>query len=134
MRTKSAFTLIELILVIVILGLLAAVVTPKMYSMTDTAYRSLAESMETSLKSGSTFYYGLTLHPPSSFYGWVALADGGSDLNIVRVGSDLRKHLADPQADVYNNGQIVLHFKNGLNAVYSIDPNSGVISASYTGP
>jgi len=56
MRNQKGFTLIELIMVIVILGILAAVVVPKFFDFTTDAHKANVESVIGTLKSGLEIY------------------------------------------------------------------------------
>jgi len=56
MRNQKGFTLIELIMVIVILGILAAVVVPKFFDFTTDAHKASVESVVGTLKSGLEIY------------------------------------------------------------------------------
>ncbi len=53
---KKGFTLIELIMVIVILGILAAVAVPKFFSMTGTAHTKHKEAVYGTFKSALQLY------------------------------------------------------------------------------
>lgn len=55
-RNNKGFTLIELIMVIVILGILAAVVVPKFFSFTTEAHTAHKESVLGAIKSGLNLY------------------------------------------------------------------------------
>lgn len=56
MRNQKGFTLIELIMVIVILGILAAVVVPKFFDFTTDAHKSSVQSVIGTIKSGLEIY------------------------------------------------------------------------------
>lgn len=54
---QSGFTLIELVVVIVILGILAAIALPRLISMEGEARTAVADSLYNSLRSGSNMVY-----------------------------------------------------------------------------
>ena len=55
--SKRAFTLVELVMVIVIIGLLAAVVTPKFTSMRDDAENAAEQATVAAVKTGIKLYH-----------------------------------------------------------------------------
>jgi len=72
-NTNKGFTLIELIMVIVILGILAAVAVPKFFAITDQAHTKNQEAVIGNIKSGLQLYaahqlvtYGSRSYPPAS--------------------------------------------------------------------
>jgi prepilin-type N-terminal cleavage/methylation domain-containing protein len=56
-RSQSGFTLIELIIIIVVLGILAAVAIPKYQDITNEAKTSACKGALGSLRSGISIYY-----------------------------------------------------------------------------
>lgn len=60
MRKKSGFTLIELVMVIVILGILAAVAVPTFFNLQDDAKRSAVKGALGGLRSGISIWYAKT--------------------------------------------------------------------------
>ena len=73
--TQKGFTLIELIIVIVLLGILAVTAAPKFLNLQDDARDSVLEGIAGSLESASSVIYGKALIADQ------AGATGGIDLN-----------------------------------------------------
>ena len=59
--TQQGFTLIELIIVIVLLGILAVTAAPKFLNLQDDARDSVLEGIAGSLESASSVVYGKAL-------------------------------------------------------------------------
>lgn len=57
-QTEQGFTLIELIVVIVILGILAATALPKFVDLTSDAYQATADGFGGALSSANSINYG----------------------------------------------------------------------------
>lgn len=57
MKKQSGFTLIELVIVIIILGILAATVLPKFINLQGDARQAVMNGLKSSLETASTFTY-----------------------------------------------------------------------------
>ena len=72
-RRRSAFTLIELVVVIVILGILAAVAIPKYIDLSDKAKEASCKAQRGTVASAAAMYYaskaaaGTTVTFPSTY-------------------------------------------------------------------
>jgi prepilin-type N-terminal cleavage/methylation domain-containing protein len=135
-RTSRGFTLVEIMIVVVILGILGAVVMGRYLNSTASAYDAHARTLEKSLQNGISMYQASYKRVPSYFWNWVAVSDGGSKRNFVRIDGSVRTMLSHPDAEVLtNNGRtLTLTYKNGLVASYVLDPDAGTITATYTEP
>lgn len=67
-RMKSAFTLVELVMVIVIIGLLAAVVTPKFASIKTEAQNAAESGTAAAVRSGINLAYMQSLAQGGNSY------------------------------------------------------------------
>jgi MSHA pilin protein MshA len=79
-RNSQGFTLIELIVVIVILGILAATVAPKYISLTSDAHTATLEAVKGSLEGASALVYSKSIIAgnQSQENGTIIINDGNS--------------------------------------------------------
>lgn len=96
MNNQKGFTLIELIVVIVILGILSAVAVPKFVDMQGEAKKAVLEGIRGSFKSAVMMAHGKCL---------VSNVIGDSTINV--EGSDVEVNLAYPDATTANLSDLV---------------------------
>jgi MSHA pilin protein MshA len=112
MRRQSGFTLLELVIVIVVLGILAALAIPRFISLQREARIAVIDSLFNSLRSGSNVIYA-----KSAAVGLSDLANSSVDIDGGPVGSgpNINTRFGYPQA---TGTDITLLFDN-LSARYN---------------
>ncbi|GLS90333.1 hypothetical protein GCM10007916_14000 [Psychromonas marina] len=101
MKKQSGFTLIELIIVIVILGILSAVAVPKFISIQSDAQESTMKGLKGALESASTLVNAK------------AKVEGLDDLEDAQLSSGIKTHWGYP-SDTQTNLRLVLDFTEGV--------------------
>ncbi|MCB1644173.1 MAG: type II secretion system protein [Pseudomonadales bacterium] len=76
-KQQSGFTIIELVVVIVLLGIMAATALPRFMDVTTEAHASVVNGVEGSLQSGTSLYHAQ----------WVAEGQPAKDTAITEYGS-----------------------------------------------
>ena len=83
-RARGGFTLIELIIVIVIVGILALVAIPRYFANIENARRAEANSTLRSIKEAIMAYYAVTnTLPASNTWPITAVMQDGGSMNMV---------------------------------------------------
>ncbi len=119
-RSRSAFTLVELVMVIVILGLLAAVVVPKFTDIRSEAVNAAEQGVVSAVRSGINMYHMAQLAQGNDAYPdkldnaqnaaasetnplFTEVIDGGvTDKNWKKTGTRTYKYLPNNHRYRYN--------------------------------
>jgi prepilin-type N-terminal cleavage/methylation domain-containing protein len=136
---NKGFTLIELILVIVILGIISIFAIPKYVSLQSESELSVAKGFGATLKEAASLYVsrmatrGWPDPQPNSFNSFVGFTEDASDLNMIHIDKSIKSLLKNPakRLDSHNMTVITFEFKGGGTATYTIDPATGAITDEY---
>jgi len=79
MKKQNGFTLIELVIVIIVLGILAATAVPKFINLQDDARASVVKGAEAAIRSGANLVYSKS----------AIAGDENSDAASVAIGTDV---------------------------------------------
>lgn len=97
MKKQAGFTLIELVIVIVILGILAATAVPKFVNLERDARISVLNAMESSLRSGATMAHAKAIVQGVNVGAANQLVDMNDDGDVVDAGIDIRMDFGYPE-------------------------------------
>ena len=137
MGKRSGFTLVELVIVIVIIGILAAIAIPKFTDLSKSAELALSKDFAAKLRTASEVYYarlvmeGATANP-FDFNKFVGYTSSGSARNTIIVPDSLHDLLTNTNVAT-SNTQLVFNFKSGASATYNINSSTRAITDSYSG-
>nr|VFJ54767.1 MAG: general secretion pathway protein G [Candidatus Kentron sp. FW]VFJ62530.1 MAG: general secretion pathway protein G [Candidatus Kentron sp. FW] len=101
MKHNSGFTLIEVMVVVVILGILAAIVVPKVMDRPDAARITKAEQDIRALENALSLYRLDNFRYPTTDEGLEALVSGGTGNEVRKSGGYLSRIPKDPWGNEY---------------------------------
>ena len=119
----SGFTLIELIVVIVILGIMAAIAGPKFVNLQSDARISVIKGVEGSLRSAATLVYSKALIDGKEQDATNTVSITGLDVNIVfgypdATGTGIDRAI-DLSADIIPSGTRVFTLRTNCSVTYT---------------
>ena len=132
MKSRVGFTLIEVLIVVVVLGILASIVAVNYAGATDDARLAVAKNFERQLRNGAALYSSKMGTAPLSFTSFMSFGPTRSEMSFLCVDNDIRQQFDDVGANVGVDGHtIVLPFKGGATATYTFE--DGDVTVEYTG-
>ncbi len=121
LKSKKGFTLIELMIVVAIIGILAAIAIPQFANMVAKSQEGATKGNLGTIRSALSIYYGDT----EGFYPTVADAATGA-LNPLTVGQKYLK--AVPNSQTPKVGSNNPGHGGGVNTVTGVDLSAGAVA------
>ncbi|MFW5995912.1 MAG: type II secretion system protein [Halanaerobiaceae bacterium] len=125
LKRKEGFTLIELMIVIVILGVLAAIIVPRMTNLTESAKISAGESSLRSIYNGLEMYHVKYGEYPSSI-------DDGSEIGeFIENYNSLDEFLGEWEpvdSDYYTDTAVAIRHEDDNELNLTLNLNSGTVN------
>lgn len=131
MRKQSGFTLIELVIVIIILGILAVTAAPKFLNLQDDARTSTLKGVEAALNSSSAMVYSKAVLAGQDKDPTATLSLGNGKSIAIKYGYPAATSAALSEVMQLNSGEWTFGAPTGTPAAIKIFPN-GVSSTSTT--
>ncbi|MBI9015628.1 MAG: type II secretion system major pseudopilin GspG [Phycisphaerae bacterium] len=100
MNNRKAFTIVEMLIVVMLIALLAVLMVPKFIGQLDVAQEKLVKPKMATLAQALTLYKGLTGNYPTQAQGLKALIDPPADVADKWKNDDIKK---DDLLDPWNN-------------------------------
>lgn len=123
MRSKKGFTLIELMIVVAIMGVLAAIAVPAYLDYTRRARMSEVINAFAAIATGVTEYHSVTGYFPDESY---------TSANLAYFSDYYGDIVLNNLSDSYTNISIVGNFKSTLNVETSFDDDYGKLTMRVT--
>ena len=118
-RAEAGFTLIELMVVIVIIGMLAAIVVPRFMGAASKAAQTTARAQINSFRTALQFYKLENVRYPSTAEGLEALIKNAAGKNYLQDSETIPK---DPWGNDYQLAAPGTHNPNGVD-IWSNGPD-----------
>ncbi|MGO2281384.1 type II secretion system protein [Vibrio casei] len=129
MRKINGFTLIELVVVIVILGILAVTAAPKFLNLQDDARVSTLKGLAGAMKGAASIVYGKSAIAGIEHLESSTVSMGSSSINIVYGYPAATPSDLEAAVDGLSSDWVVLD--TGVTEVFGISTSSGTVTYGY---